>query len=219
MANSKDRIPHGSAYQVKAVMSDGKTLSGKELKTLRAKDYANRRAREESIYKAHLEGQTPEFIAERFNCSTIYVNRVITTVGGAIGLRNQAQLQVLALKQLGNLMVDLDAAWDFYQTKLFEIESSTETMFTIEETDTPKGPLTKKIPKAEAMRRVYNDIHDTHKKFFDAMAAVAPKHMILQANDPLSDRPTADLESEFEILTENRRKLMEAAPSGTEGIN
>lgn len=219
MAGRQKHDSGRGSFPVKMVMSDGKTLTGPELRTQRAKDYACRRKREEAIYVAHLEGQSPEFIAERFNCTVSYVNRVVTYVGGAIGLRNQAQLQVMALKQVGNLMVDLDAEWDFHQSELHRIQNSEDDMVIVEVSDTPKGEMTKKVPKSEAISRLHDKISKTHAKFFDALASVAPKHMILQTDDPIADRQTPDLENELEILKKRKRKLIEAAPGGVEEVN
>ena len=194
-----------SSREVKElIFSDGKRLTGDAVRSFLARRYYARRDFEDRVYRSYLEGNTVPQLCERFNISKSYAYAIINAKGGAIAPRNAAQLEVLTLKKIGDMLLDFEMAWEHYQRTLMQIEQSDAEWFAIEQTDgtgrDATGVTTKKISRNEAISRVHKEIANLHSHFFNNLKSILPRHTVLHVADDLENKSTEELDKELEVL-------------------
>ena len=203
------------ARAVKIHLDDGSILTGKELRKHQSMVHFSKLAYEEKIYKAHLRGELPESIQQRFNISPGYFRGIVAAKGRAISPESRAEIEVLLLKLVGDVVTDHDTDRDYQQTRLIEIlEAPEDQEFKIHSKTTGRGVETKTVTRDQALVLCLREVRAVNKHVIDRLTSILPKEFVLHLGDQKGGVAWEDLEKERRMLLEQKNKVTESEGVG-----
>lgn len=200
---------------VKIHLDDGSILTGAAVRKHQRDSHFARRAYEEKIYRAYLKGEVPESIQKRFGVSAAYVNSIVKTMGNAISPTSRAEIEVLLLKLVGNVVEDHYVDRDFQQSRLLEIIEAPENQkFIIHSKTTSRGVETKTVTRDQALVLCLREVRSVNKHVIDRLTSILPKEFVLHLGDQKGGVAWDDLEQERKMLLEEKNKVADSEVAG-----
>jgi len=197
---------------VKIHLDDGSILTGRDMGKHLAVQRSIEKAKDAKILRAHLRGETPDSIMQRFNISRPRFQNITRHYN--MCPQSRAEIEAILLQSVGKMVADHEVAANFLQDHLVKIMESEKKEFVEWIKDTPKGTERKKVPKAQALLSTFREIMNQNKTLIANLANILPKEFVLH----LGDRPVGasfeDLEAERRMLLEQRDKVATSEEHG-----
>ena len=159
----------------------------------------------------YTEDDARSVVKDAFNVGDTRLDRALTSRAGSFSPSTISELEAKALTHIGRIDLDVGRMRRFYEKQIDDIELEREagvdtvTIEIIEQVGGKfEGVKYKKIPIAEAERKLLEALVQSNQPFLDALKAMKVDTIINIKADNIHSQSTAELERELEIVRAKR---------------